>query len=604
MAIAKLLHEGETVKQLKNIIRYNTVAKEYLNSPENPRLLQALSNLGIIDISDPEAYQSFMNGFIEEVKLNKSQSTNKRQSKLYAHEMISFEDEDNARFSQDELARISVELLSSLYDMENTPYLIYPQTDSGRLHFHFVRGMHNSLGEYQRVKNSKRKMRVACEKIERKYNLTLTGNNISDEIRPANNPMSKVMKNRQLEADYKHQKNLSAAKEQDTPLTKIKRKSYDLLMEEPYQNEAEMAEHTSYKQVQQNLTERTQVNRKLDAVKKRIFNLYKSANDEADFIGQLEEQGITVEILKHAKSGKNKGIVFHHKGETISGGKVSSSMTLGKIKKRFPNFIHTLEKPPSLRATFKQQRKMLDFQIENINRYYKQQRNSVNGDILIYFGKKNITARPYNFNIVLSSDRSKIRFGSSTNSYDLTLSINVALENGWKAATLTNSSPDFLKLMMKAAYEKDPELLFFVQSDTPNQLAYSDLSSIKGEWRFDELVKVIEHELIDVKKEKQLLVTMRNKARSPREKQIVNGLTQGKPITFILEKSFHELKDHLNQDNQQSSEIRQSSSIYNTFSEQRKSELRDIKSTIDEYEPNVESKPYTSSYKINGRYRD
>ncbi|WGV98317.1 hypothetical protein QF117_05535 [Vibrio sp. YMD68] len=80
MAIAKLLHEGETVKQIKNIIRYNTVAKEYLNSPDNPRLLQALSNLSIIDISDPEAYQSFMDGFIEEIKLNKSQSTNKRQT--------------------------------------------------------------------------------------------------------------------------------------------------------------------------------------------------------------------------------------------------------------------------------------------------------------------------------------------------------------------------------------------------------------------------------------------------------------------------------------------------------------------------------------------
>jgi hypothetical protein len=238
MAIAKLLHEGETVKQLKNIIRYNTVAKEYLNSPDNPRLLQALSNLGIIDISDPVAYQDFMDGFIDEIKLNKSQSTNKRQSKLYAHEMISFEDEDNARFSQDELALICVELLSNLYDMENTPYLIYPQIDSGRLHFHFVRGIHNSRGEYQRVKNSKRKMRISCEKIERKYNLTLTGNNVSDEFRPTNDPMAKVMKNRQLEADYKHLKNLSAAKEQDTPFTKLKRKSYDLLMENTYQSEA------------------------------------------------------------------------------------------------------------------------------------------------------------------------------------------------------------------------------------------------------------------------------------------------------------------------------------------------------------------------------
>lgn len=546
MAIAKLLHEGETVKQLKNIIRYNTVAKAYLNSPDNPRLLQALSNLGVIDISDPEAYQSFMDGFIEEVKLNKNQSTNKRQTKLYAHEMISFEDEDNARFTQDELAQISVELLSSLYDMDNTPYLIYPQVDSGRLHFHFVRGMHNSRGDYQRVKNSKRKMRVACEKIERKYNLTLTGNNISDEIRPANNPMSKVMKNRQLEADYKHQKNLSAAKRQDSPLTKIKRKSYDLLMEEPYQNEAELAEHTAYEQVQQSLAEKTQVNQKLEAVKKRIFNLYKSANDEADFIGQLEEQGITVEILKHAKSGKNKGIVFHHKGETISGGKISSSMTLGKIKKRFPNFIHTLEKPPSLRSTFALQRKVMDFQIENINRYYKQQKNNVNGDILIYFGKKNIVARPYNYNIVLSSDRSSIRFGSSTNSYDLALSINVAQENGWQAATLTNSSPDFLKRMMKAAYDKDPELLFFIQSDTPNQLSYADLKEIKSPLSIDELKTALSKQIIsktDVAAvQKDLTYLLRRDKHNLARQGYANALDAGFTCTELEKKKPNELR--------------------------------------------------------------
>ncbi|MCQ9063690.1 relaxase/mobilization nuclease domain-containing protein [Vibrio diabolicus] len=546
MAIAKLLHEGETVKQLKNIIRYNTVAKEYLNSPDNPRLLQALSNLGIIDISDPAAYQDFMDGFIEEVKLNKSQSKNKRQSKLYAHEMISFEDEDNASFSQDELAQISVELLSSLYDMENTPYVIYPQVDSGRLHFHFVRGMHNSRGEYQRVKNSKRKMRVACEKIERKYNLTLTGNNVSNEIRPANNPMSKVMKNRQLEADYKHQKNLSAAKEQDTPLTKLKRKSYDLLMEESYQSEAEMAEHTVYKQVQQNLAEKTQVNQKLETVKQTIFNLYKSANDDAGFIEQLDEQGITVEILKHAKSGKNKGIVFHYQGETISGGKISSSMTLGKIKRRFPNVIHTLEKPPSLRSRFASQRKVMDFQIENINRYYKQQKNNVNGGILIYFGKKNIAARPYNFNIVLSSDRSKIKFGSSTNSYDLTLSINIALENGWKAATLTNSSPDFLKRMMKAAYEKDPELLFFVQSDAPNQLSYADLKEIKSPLSINELKTALSKQLIsktDVAAvQKDLTYLLRRDKHNLFRQGYANALDAGFTCAELEKKKPNELR--------------------------------------------------------------
>ncbi|HFG1773412.1 TPA: relaxase/mobilization nuclease domain-containing protein [Vibrio cholerae] len=543
MAIAKLLHEGETVKQLKNVIRYNTVAKEYLNSPDNPRLLQVLSNLGIINISEPGAYQEFMNGFIEEIKINKSQSTNKRQTKIYAHEVISFEDEDNARFSREKLAQISIELLAQLYDMENTPYLIYPQIDSGRLHFHFVRGMHNSRGEYQRVKNSKRKMRQACEKIERKYNLTLTGNNVSDVIRPANNPMSKVMKNRHLEAEYQHQKNLHAAKEKDSPLTKLKRKSYDLLMENTYQSQDELTERTAYEQVQQNLTERTQVNQKLESVKKRIFNLYKSANDEADFIDQLEEQGVTVEILKHTKSSKNKGIVFHYQGETISGGKISSSMTLGKIKKRFPNFIHTLEKPPLLRSKFALQRQVMDFQIENINRYYKQQKNNVNGDILIYFGKKNIVARPYNYNIVLSSDRCKIRFGSSTNNYDLTLSINVALENGWQAATLTNSSPDFFKRMMKAAYDKDPELLFFVQPDTPHLLSYNDLKEIKSPLTIDELKTALTNQLITeadvavVKKELEIRIGKKS-TPSNFEKP---SLTMSQ--TYLLESKLAVLED-------------------------------------------------------------
>lgn len=549
MAIAKLLHEGETVKQLKNVIRYNTVAKEYINSPDNPRLLQSLSNLGIIDISEPGAYQEFMNGFIEEIKINKSQSTNKRQTKIYAHEVISFEDEDNARFSREKLAQISVELLAQLYDMENTPYLIYPQIDSGRLHFHFVRGMHNSRGEYQRVKNSKRKMRVACEKIERKYNLTSTGNNVSNEIRPANDPMAKVMKNRKLEAEYKHQKNLSAAKKQDTPLTKLKRKSYDLLMEESYQSESEMTEHTAYEQVQQNLAEKTQVNQKLEAVKKTIFYLYKSATTttEEDFIVQLEEQGITVEILKHTKSGKNKGIVFHHKGETISGGKISSSMTLGKIKKRFPNFIHTLEKPPLLRSSFALQRKVMDFQIKNINRYYKQQKNNVNGDILIYFGKKNIVARPYNYNIVLSSDRSKIRFGSSTNNYDLTLSINVALENGWQAATLTNSSPDFLKRMMKAAYDKDPELLFFVQSDQPNQLSYKDLKSISPVPTEKELKQALTGNLLTISDVDQALndwlVQLKKKAKSDDQKGYIVAIESGMSIKEVDQISKTELAE-------------------------------------------------------------
>jgi hypothetical protein len=172
-------------------------------------------------------------------------------------------------------------------------------------------------------------------------------------------------------------------------------------------------------------------------------------------------------------------------------------MTLGKIKSRYPNFIYSLEKPPSLRSTYKLQCKMQDFHIEQINKYHTQRNNKANDDILIYFGKKNIQARPYNYNLKLSNTRDSIRFGPSTpNEHDLTLSISVALGNGWQGATLTNSNPNFLKRMMKAACQKDPNLLFFVKSDKAHQLNYTDLKKIKSPLTIDELKTALTNQLI------------------------------------------------------------------------------------------------------------
>jgi hypothetical protein len=90
MAIAKILHEGEKLYQLKRTIKYNSVAKERLNSADNPRLIGALSNLGVIDINDQQSYDQFMKEFIKEVTLNKSLSSNNRQTKLYSHDVVSF----------------------------------------------------------------------------------------------------------------------------------------------------------------------------------------------------------------------------------------------------------------------------------------------------------------------------------------------------------------------------------------------------------------------------------------------------------------------------------------------------------------------------------
>lgn len=561
--IAKLLHEGEKISQLKSVIKYNTVAKEYLNSINNPRLLQATSNLGIIDITDEDAYQYFMNEFIDEICLNKSLSANKRQKKLYAHEVISFEDQDNKNHTQNELAQIAIETLNNLYDMETTPYIIWPQRDSGRLHFHIVRSQFNNQGIYQRVKNSKLKMRQSCERIEKKYNLTLTGKNVSNDIKPVNDPMLKVFKNLKIEAEYNHKKNIVDAINQDTTIGSIKRKTHNLLMNDTYQNQDELKEQKAYQTKQQTLNAKESFNTELEVTKSTIFAIYKNAKDEDDFIKQIELNNITIELLKHSKSGKKKGIVFHYKDQVISGGKVSSSMTLGKIKNRYPNFITSFEKPPIIHCGDHIKKQYTEFNIEQINNYYKQRKTNNNGDILIYFGKKNIKARPYNYNLKLSQSRDKIRFGPSTpNDFDLSLSIDIALKNSWKSAILTNSDPAFLKRMMKAAYKKDPALLFFVKSDKEHQLSYVDLKEIKNNLTSDDLKKALQTKLISEKDlhlvHQDLIQTLKNEATSSKQKGYILALQKGFSLEVLDQKTQRQLEHYAQ---------------YDTFKEINKDEL-------------------------------
>ncbi|MBF4395490.1 hypothetical protein EAY12_19630, partial [Vibrio anguillarum] len=98
-------------------------------------------------------------------------------------------------------------------------------------------------------------------------------------------------------------------------------------MEDTYQSKAENTAHEEHKQAVQDITKKITVNQNLESVKDRILTIYKNAKDGNNFIDLIEQQNITIELLKHAKSGKNKGIAFHYQNEVISGGKISSSMT-------------------------------------------------------------------------------------------------------------------------------------------------------------------------------------------------------------------------------------------------------------------------------------
>ncbi|MBF4237365.1 hypothetical protein EAY82_22900, partial [Vibrio anguillarum] len=115
--------------------------------------------------------------------------------------------------------------------------------------------------------------------------------------------MLKVIKNHQLETAFKHKKSISDAIALDSAITKVKRITYNLLMEDTYQSKAENTAHEEHKQAVQDITKKITVNQNLESVKDRILTIYKNAKDGNNFIDLIEQQNITIELLKHAKSG-------------------------------------------------------------------------------------------------------------------------------------------------------------------------------------------------------------------------------------------------------------------------------------------------------------
>ncbi|MBB1363022.1 hypothetical protein H5125_12795 [Shewanella sp. SR44-4] len=188
MARFKILHEGTTLKGLKGTIKYNSKDKIGINSKKNPRLISVISNCGFCkNVNDSNDYMQLVDNFTLSVQSNAQLATNSRQKYLYEHSMISFSIEDDAVRSLEQLQYLALETCKT-YDpsFEDIPYMLFPQQDSGKIHFHIVRGFHDESGKYHRKVQSGRKMEAAAQKIERKHNLTLTGNN---------NPANYIIKN-------------------------------------------------------------------------------------------------------------------------------------------------------------------------------------------------------------------------------------------------------------------------------------------------------------------------------------------------------------------------------------------------------------------------
>lgn len=173
------LHNGQSLHDLRNVIRYNTNDKKGLNSAKNPRLIDVISNVDYCsDVNNKNEYKNFIDNFINSVDSNFSYRRNQRQKYLYEHNVISFDHEDDTKLGMKKATELAIEMYKG-YDsnFDDTPYLIYPQVDSGKLHFHVIKTFYDEDGNYNKQSDSKIKMNKAAQKLERKYDLKLTGKN-------------------------------------------------------------------------------------------------------------------------------------------------------------------------------------------------------------------------------------------------------------------------------------------------------------------------------------------------------------------------------------------------------------------------------------------
>lgn len=180
MAIFKPLHSGETIKALKGVVRYNSLEKKGFNSDTNPRLIGVHSNIGHCDnVNDKIEYNELMNNFVLEVESNSLLKKNSRQKYLYEHSVISFSEDDDKNLSIEKLTELALKITDEA-NPDGAPFVLWPQIDSGKLHYHLVRGLHDQNGNYQKKKHDFHKMNNFVQKLEVEENLTLTGKNNPD----------------------------------------------------------------------------------------------------------------------------------------------------------------------------------------------------------------------------------------------------------------------------------------------------------------------------------------------------------------------------------------------------------------------------------------
>lgn len=254
MAIFKPLHYGESIRALKGIVRYNSLDKKGFNSSVNPRLIAVHSNVGFCDdINDKENYERLTQNLILDIEANSLLSKNSRQKYIYEHSIISFSNDDDEKLGMKKATELALKIASEA-NPNGAPQMLWPQIDSGKLHFHLVRGLHDENGNYQKKKHDFHKMNNFIQKLEVDENLTLTGKNNPD------NYVWKTLKNGKKKKTYFPQGNKSNDK-----IAKNKDFDYRIKINEK-------GKIRYFKKLKNNIAENSQTEQKLIQIKNKTLN--------------------------------------------------------------------------------------------------------------------------------------------------------------------------------------------------------------------------------------------------------------------------------------------------------------------------------------------
>jgi hypothetical protein len=483
--IISIKHSGKDVRALKSIIRYNTNDKKPLNSSENPRLIGVQSSMGFCDHTDKAEYDEFMQQFVDEVKETQrlhARNHKRRATKhLYDHVVVSFSETDDKKHNQYQQMEIIIKTLKTdknFKDIELTPYMIWPQEDSGKRHYHMVISRFNYAGEFRNNAYSRLELRKTAMRAEKAFKLTKTQQHSK---KAKKNLHPNTLNSKKAAYQYKNDQIANDRPMAKKALLAIRSQFYDY----PYQNEKQQQLSTKSAFVDEELTK----NADIDKIKTMIHNTYKQSSSARQFLQKLIDTDIEYELLTY-KDGKHKGIVFKYGDFSISGSKVHSSMALGKMKRRFSDLDNLLVNGlPETTLSNSDQKLNLDFSFTSKN--YKQSVD-LNGDILLYYHKKNISENPNNFNLRINKDRTTITFSrKSANTFDLRLALELAKESEWTTAVLTSKDKDYFKRLLAESVKMDKvQGLFFVRAKTL-KLTFEDLIEIHPNITFDEATKLL-----------------------------------------------------------------------------------------------------------------